>query len=149
MPYWTRPVVYFGPLLSSRRVEAHMPHARPSAPSFPSFCSPRCRLISLTPSLVSCLSTCVLPNRTSLHSYSYSCSRCCTALSPDYILPVVDLQPGIHIHTPRNTSGWLTVDHPSHRHIDLIRFSDQTFSLPDSHSKPATNPKHTIVTATC
>ena len=33
MPYWTRPVVYFGPLLSSRRVEAHMPHARPSAPS--------------------------------------------------------------------------------------------------------------------
>jgi hypothetical protein len=27
MPYWTRPVVYFGPLLLSSRVEAHMPHA--------------------------------------------------------------------------------------------------------------------------
>jgi hypothetical protein len=47
-------------------------------------------------------------------------------------------------------SGWLTVDHHSHRHIDLIRFSDQTFSLFDYFgSKPATDPKHTIVTATC
>ena len=64
-------------------------------------------------------------------------------------LPVVDLLPGIHIHTPRNISGWLTVDHHPHRHIDLIRFSDQTFSLSNSRSKPATNLKHTIITATC
>ena len=41
-------------LVESSRVEAHagMPHACPSATSF---YSPRCRLISLTPSLVSCV----------------------------------------------------------------------------------------------
>jgi hypothetical protein len=103
--------------------------------SAPSFCSPR-RLISLTPSLVSCVGVRARP--TGLHfTTTYllllllllpqipSCNSC----NPLSTLPVVDLLPGIHIHTPRNTSGWLTVDHPSHRHIDLIRFSDQTFSV--------------------
>jgi hypothetical protein len=43
------PVVYFGPLLfveSSRGT--HAPRTPVQSPSAPSFCSPRCRLISLT-----------------------------------------------------------------------------------------------------
>jgi hypothetical protein len=130
-------------------------------PSAPSFCSPRCRLISLT--LVRARPVARLTDRsTALHYYYsyYSCSCCRTALPPDYFLQLLQPSPhapcrrsptGIHFHTPRNTSGSLTVDHHRHRHIDLIRFSEQTFSLSDySHySKPATIPEHTIVTATC